>query len=429
MYCFDSEAFRFLAARKQGVEMGNIDAYRISWDKSASSTLKMLKHFQSRDAHVIQGTLNLNKTRQLILNMTKPMAKITQSMEDTIAQLEKDTKELTSAKLKGKDLLSRLSSIKIVPYTEPSARPHTVCANVACRQFRHDGNGLAINSWKTVCHEDCTLGVERGDGEIPVDEIGHPALKNCWAFFREEPEGRRDSCFVCGHNWKEHMHIMYRTLDKIVVVEDPDVASQLEQNTTLEARAAAAVLFKRRLIDGYTRERNFIQQATAKFSLFLIKNSITTVNDATTQYLDHLIKEEEVKVQMARSNLHKATEKPKGMKSKDHQLLLSALDKDYKAATQRRDALEEDRDKHEESVRLLTQRFEEGQTSELLTTKEVEDLIEQLYRLEHFGADLKALKTSIQIATEAATYREPPHTAPPVPKKPGFLNTVRVFLS
>jgi hypothetical protein len=91
--------------------------------------------------------------------------------------------------------------------------------------------------------------------------------------------------------------------------------------------------------------------------------------------------------------------------------------------------LEEDRGKHEESVRLLTQRFEEGQTSELLTTKEVEDLIEQLYRLEHFGADLKALKTSIQIATEAVTYREPPHTAPLVPKKPGFLNTVRVFLS
>lgn len=48
IYCFDLESFRFLAARKKGVDMDNIDTYRINWKKSALSTKEILKYFRSR---------------------------------------------------------------------------------------------------------------------------------------------------------------------------------------------------------------------------------------------------------------------------------------------------------------------------------------------------------------------------------------------
>ncbi|PMD45744.1 hypothetical protein L207DRAFT_630143 [Hyaloscypha variabilis F] len=419
MYCFDSESFRFLAARKKGIDMGNIDAYRISWEKSALSTADMLKHFRSRVPHEIQRTLNLNKTRQLILLLTKPMTNISQAIDQNIAQLKKDTKELNSTKLRGEDLDKRLRSHKTFPYTEPTSQPHTVCANASCRQFRHDADGISISSYKTVCHPDCTLGVEVGD-EVTVDEIGHPALRNCWAFYRDESKGRQDNCFVCSHNWKEHMHIRYKTLERTVLVEDPDVAEELKLNRTEEESKATAIAFKRKLIAAYESERNQIQEATGKFSLFLSENSITTYNDATTAYLDHLIKEEEIKVQMARKNLQKANHADKGMRHKEHQQLINTLANSLEIAIARKDSLEEERDNHEECVRVLKQKFEAGKTGELLTDKQVQELIESLYRLEHFGAELKALKTGIERAIDPAIYREHAHQGNTA--TPGFLS-------
>ncbi|OCK85677.1 hypothetical protein K432DRAFT_439107 [Lepidopterella palustris CBS 459.81] len=420
MYCFDSESFRFLAAQKKGIDMGNIDAYRISWEKSALSTMDMLKHFRSRVPHEIQGTLNLNKTRQLILLLTKPMTTISQTIDYNIGQLKEDTKELNSTKLRGEDLNKRLCSYKTFPYTETTSKPHTVCANASCRQFRHDADGIAISSYKTVCHPDCQLSVEVGGAEVTVDELGHPALRNCWAFYRDTDKGRQDNCFICGHNWKEHMHIMYRTLERTVAVEDPDVAKELKLNRTEEESKTAAIAFKTKLIAAFESERNQIQRATGKFSLFLSKNSITTYNDATTAYLDHLIKEEQINVQMARSNLQKANHITEGTRRKDHQQLINALTNKLDLAIARKDSLEEERDNHEECVRVLTQNFEAGKTSELLTDRQVEELIESLYRLEHFGAQLKALKTGIERATEPAIYRESAH--PGSTAKPGFLS-------
>lgn len=127
--------------------------------------------------------------------------------------------------------------------------------------------------------------------------MGYPALRNCWAFYRDDDEGRQDNCFVCGHNWKEHMHITYRTFEETLVVEDHDIARELKLNRTEAESKAIAIAFKRRLIAGYESEGHQIQEAIGQFSFFLSKNSITTSNDATTAYLDHLIKEGQIKVQ------------------------------------------------------------------------------------------------------------------------------------
>ncbi len=75
-YCFDSESFRYLAAYKQGVFMANEEDFQRSWRHSRDEAWRMVDHFQSRRPHSVTSTISLNSMRQLILELTKPLAEI-----------------------------------------------------------------------------------------------------------------------------------------------------------------------------------------------------------------------------------------------------------------------------------------------------------------------------------------------------------------
>lgn len=59
----------------------------------------------------------------------------------------------------------------------------------------------------------------------------------------------------------------------------------------------AAIKKRAIAIKEFEQEHKAVQLATAKFILYLKKDSITPYNDATIEYLDHLIKKELEKVQ------------------------------------------------------------------------------------------------------------------------------------
>lgn len=73
-YCFDSEAFRYLAAYKSGHEMENFEDFRRSWEQSHKETQRLITHFTSKPPHRVRDMLGLNRARQLIQELTKPMA-------------------------------------------------------------------------------------------------------------------------------------------------------------------------------------------------------------------------------------------------------------------------------------------------------------------------------------------------------------------
>jgi hypothetical protein len=45
VYCFDSESFRYLAARRQGIDMGHLADYRRSWTHSSGEANRLVEHF------------------------------------------------------------------------------------------------------------------------------------------------------------------------------------------------------------------------------------------------------------------------------------------------------------------------------------------------------------------------------------------------
>lgn len=125
-------------------------------------------------------------------------------------------------------------------------------------------------------------------------------------------------------------------------------------------------------------EHKEIQKAAARFGLFLKKNSITPYNDVVLVYLDHLIKKETARMVAG---------------GRGSRLL---------------DSLQRNRREHLQNVDILSKNMTKGLTEELLDEARVEDPVDHLYRLKHWGKNLREMKDQVE-ATHLSCYREKPY--------------------
>ena len=112
------------------------------------------------------------------------------------------------------------------------------------------------------------------------------------------------------------------------------------------------------------------------------KNSILPYNDATVAYLDMLIEAEQAKVDAGGGRVNQNSLK----------------------------SLQHDKQRHLELVAVLEKSMagQRGGPSRAITQAEVNKNVQELYRLKHFGQNLKNLRTDIAY-THAMTNRENPH--------------------
>ncbi|KAI0007497.1 hypothetical protein F4779DRAFT_619485 [Xylariaceae sp. FL0662B] len=366
-YCFDSESFRYLAAFKNGTVMDNEEDFRRSWQHSRKESLRLVEYFKSRTPHRVQSTISLNGARQLITTLTKPMADISAVIKTNIAMSEDKIQEVADTRITGDNLRQRLHLEKIHLRPKILSRPRTVCKDPACIEFKDNGSGEVVTIYKTHCHAVCYL------DDVKADQVAHPGLIDCAAF-----DGNTE-CRHCGHHWQSHLHVLYELEEYMATVTDTEIERQLQENSNDVMLRETAIKDMHSLIAEYKVEHDIIQQAAAKFGIFLKKYSITPYNDATLEYLEMLIRDEETKVQVGGSR-------------------------------KRLQALLEDRRKHEELVELLTRNMDNKFLSEYQVLNEagVERLVDQLYKLKHFGENLLAVKDAISTAHKA-TNRERPH--------------------
>jgi len=361
----DSEGFRYLAAYKNKITMDNQEDHTNSWKHSRKEALRLLEHFRGQKPHSVQSTVSLNGTRELILQLTKPMADISQLIRTNIALCEDKVQELVDTRLTGEQLRKRLHLQKIHLTAEPLAKPRTVCSDASCTEFKDDGNGenKTVTVYKAHCHEECYL------DNVKVDQIAHPGLISCAAF------GGSTTCQHCQHSWQVHLHVLYELKESTVTVTDTEIETQLRAHVDDVILVQTAVNEHQNRVEEYKLEHAQIQEAAARFGVFLKKNSITAYNDATLEYLDYLIREEKSKVQAG------------GNKKKLK-------------------AFEEDHQKHKELVDVLTKSMGHA-NSQSLNEAGVDDLVKNLYKLKHFGDELRDVKQTITEVYKA-TYRELP---------------------
>lgn len=369
VYCFDSESFRYLAAKKSGHDLGNFDDYRRSWEQSGRESHRLMNHIRTLKPHEVKSTMNLNETRALIAELTKPMAEIAQRIKASIAINKERSKELADRKMSKEELMKKLQVQKQVLTAHQLTKPRTVCANRKCIEFKNDGatDGALRTVYKTICHNPCYL------QNVPVETVGHHELVKCYAFQGQPLCQNRN----CRHRWEEHLHVLYELKEETKTVKDETIDAAVRRHESAMDLKALAIKRQQEAIEEFELEHKAIQLAAARFSVFLKKNSITPYNDATIEYLDHLIKQEKDKVQVG-------------------------------ASPQRLRELEAFKAEHAELIRIFTFNLETGKGEKPLDAEGVEAEVSKLFQLKHFGANLRDVRKVVEVA-HAATFREKPY--------------------
>lgn len=374
-YCFDSESFRYLAAYKQGVPLPSEEEFRTSWDHSSKEAHRLLDYFASTPPHPVASTISLNGARKLILELTKPMANIAESIRKNITLCVNQRTELDGTKLTAVNLCKRLRIEKIQFAAKKLDRPRTVCQNHDCCDFKDSGlgDGAVVTIHKTHCHPQCYL------DNVKEDVVADPGLIHCYAF------GGRNVCRLCSHRWQEHLHVLYELSETKVLVTDTEIERQLKSNADDVTLRQTSITRLDKTIEEYKQELDDIRRAAARFCLFLRENSITVINDATLDYLEMLIQDEKSIIETA---------KQRGIPTNKKRL----------------EALQEDRQIHLQLVETFKQNMLEptGPEDVLLDEQGVDALVKKLYALQHFGANLKHIKYVIDTSLEE-TSRERPY--------------------
>jgi hypothetical protein len=379
VYCYDSESFRFLAAQKNGVNLENVDDFRRSWQRSWDESKRLLDHFRTLSPHLVKSTLSMNRTRELITQLTKPMADITQTIETTIRINGDNVQELTETRLKGDELRKRLNFQKVVLKLKQLEKPRTVCSDRACVEFRDNGSGETETIYKSTCHEECRV---RG---ITVKVVGPPQMAQCWAFNK----GKTENCKICGHHWMQHLHVKYELHEETFTAKDNTIEHQLKQNATDVTLKQTAIERILNQVAGAKDEHKQIQDAAVKFGLFLKRNSITPYNDAMLELLDHQIREENNKVSWQEAN--RESNGPVNRK--------------------RFDALLRRRNEYAQRIDAITKSMASGENIEVLDENGVDRLVQSLYDLKGWGKNLKDIKMGAELA-DLAAYRERAYCVP-----------------
>ena len=364
VYCFDSESFRYLAARKRGIDMGLLEDNRRSWEYSVDECRRLVKHFQSITPHQVTSTINLNETRDMIVRLTEPMALIQQKIQASIEVNEDQIKELQRHKFTRSQLQRKLYVQKESLESYEVDQPRTACTHHDCVELQSGVGGRNEQTiiYKTMCHKPCYLsGVDRY-------KKGHPHIQKCAAI------GAGGMCTHCNHNWMDHMHIYYEYRPTTFKYRDEAVDKDLTLNASDIELKEEAIRMKETAIEEFKVEQRQVQESAIQFGFFLKRHAITPYNDATLEYLDHLIDQEKMKIQQGGSK--KALE-----------------------------SLEKTRLEHVEKVKVLQRAMEEGDNEKVLDDQGVKQLITTLYALPHFGKDLNKIVTTNERAAQA-TYRE-----------------------
>jgi GTPase SAR1 family protein len=353
MYFMDNEAFRFLAALKSNIEFDQTDRqdYSTSWDRSVQETTRLLKHITSLKPHKTKDTLTLNDARRIIVNLTKPIAEISQNIQANIARLEEHKQEIESSKESVEALKEKLYIPAIDLERKQLDYPRTVCTSTSCTETVVGQNGEKKVNYKTHCHERCYL-----DG-VQTDVFNNVALQGCSAM------NSNNYCRVCGCSWDKHMHVTYELSPVETRVVDLSIEIQIKSKEDAQRATQQIIQDTDLRVKKFKQEQEFITKASAKFACFLKQNAIAPYNDALAAYLSHLIIAEEKKVNPG-----------------DTSKTLEGLQEMKRA--------------YDEQVKILDNAMEQGESQAKITPDDIKKLEDELLNLELKGANLRGIITT-----------------------------------
>ena len=345
-YCFDSESFRYLAAFKQGVDMGFFEENKRSWEHSVKTCHAMISHLETLEPHNVRSTLSLNETKTILTNLIEPMTLIREKIKSSIEINKNAVEELQQRQHTKLELEARRYIMKNTIVSSPVDQSHTVCTNAECIKVHKDSYSEEPQTIYTTCHKPCRLGF------LPEKTKGSLMLKWCSTFTSN------GDCRNCAHNFADHMHVYYEYKSKTVKLPNEAINSDLLKNAEEIELQTELIETKAKAIREFQFEYTKMQEAAVEFGYFLKQNAITPYNDSLLEYLDHLIEREKSLVEAGGRD-----EKLKWFKK--------------------------EKDNHKEKVEIYEKEMSARESYCALDQDGVRERIESLYSLPHFGADLQ----------------------------------------
>lgn len=98
--------------------MPNKADFSRSWDKSRDEILRLIGYLAAQKSHSTRNTVSLNGARQIISELIKPMAEVSQTIHINIMVSEDEALELKNTELVGENLRKMLGfkSSSFAPY-------------------------------------------------------------------------------------------------------------------------------------------------------------------------------------------------------------------------------------------------------------------------------------------------------------------------
>ena len=291
-YCFDSEAFRFLAAKNHGIMMANEHDFEKSWTHSRREVWRMLHHFKSRPPVLTASIVAIDEARKICSHLVKSAVDAAQVLQAQEYVLEERLQVLQETETKLAQLLPSLNVNKAALRLTPLAQPRLVCTNTQCAEYLDDGtdSGRLLTNYKTHCQDPCYL---KG---VKPDMLAQPSTINTEAF------GGKEHCKVCRHHWTEHLHVLSELERYSRTVTDHDVEKAIKAEAGMKTSIQATIAQLHKYIDVYRSELEQLLRAAARINLWLSEVSLVSFEDTFTVYLDVLIGEEQLKIRSGGSN-------------------------------------------------------------------------------------------------------------------------------
>ncbi|XP_072027712.1 uncharacterized protein [Amphiura filiformis] len=272
-FCFDNEAFRFLACLKNGVifSQEDINTYAESWNKSVEETKRFIEHISALRPHRVRNTLNINEVRRIIVALSKILAKIAKTIQQNV---QSGIEAKMQIDLYDKDMDSLKANLKVNGFgirNVPLPYPRTICAHSNCIRYVQVGKSRVQNAlYDQICHHYCHC-----VSGIPTETTNDSRLQRCACI------GRNNYCVHCGHHYTTHMHITCSTEVFATQFLSDEVQAQIDQKISAKEAKEA---FKE-AIDNKSRElaeeQRIIMKTSAKYVSFLKANA--TIPTTMTQ--------------------------------------------------------------------------------------------------------------------------------------------------
>jgi len=364
MYCFDSEAFRFLACIQAGVEFPEEDfeVFSSSWTRAVKEKTRMFEHIKTLKPHRVCNTLSMNDARTKVVAMSRPLAEMSVAMQKNIREAKEAQVKAQLADSEAVDFEKQLHVDGVDLEYKQLGFPRTVCTHSDCIEYIAAGrdNVKQVN-YRQHCHPHCGL------SGVPTETVGDSRLQRCTAM------AGTNSCTLCSHSYNQHMH---RTYDLVTVKRSfisVEVQMKIKEKKDAKGRMEAAVAEMTNLVKEFETEQKEVLRVSATYGSFLKDAAMIPYNDALGDYLDMTIKQEE--------------EKQPRLRDQD---LINRLHKSKRA-------YEEEKAVIENALRQSGNR-----TGFRFTPEQIEQLQKDLFKMKHFGGSLRSIFYNIDRGNRAS---------------------------